>query len=220
MAVKDALDAITKRHPDVIGALVLHDGNVHHNLEAPYDMISTETVLETFSEIFEHTAMLEDEGLDFGEMIMDFANHSFIVRSIEGGILAVLAPRLQRGQLVKMHVGLGLFGKAVQKALEEDAESAAAPVTETHAPAENSAPEAAMEDATDESSIVRGFSRPRGGFRGTKEMIASRLAPAIDAISEPEPKEDVATTSEDGVPLNPDGTPKKKKYYRGQVYYE
>lgn len=214
MAVKDTLDKITERHPDVIGAMVVHDGRVQHNLEAPYDLISADEVLETFSEIFEHTAMLEDEGLVFSEMMMDFANHSFIVRSIEGGILAVLAPRLQRGQLVKLHVGLGLFGKAVQKALEEE---------------QSSGPVEAAEEAvgTDLSDIetdeneppIRGFTRHKGGFRGTKEMIASRMEQAVDAVSEPKPKE-TAQVSEDGIPLNPDGTPKKKKYYRGQAYYE
>ncbi len=34
-----------------------------------------------------------------------------------------------------------------------------------------------------------------------------------------EPREQ-AKAGEDGVPLNPNGTPKKKKLYRGQVYYE
>ncbi len=218
MAVKDTLDKITERHPDVIGTMVVHDGRVRHILEAPHDMISTGEVLETFSEIFEHTAMLEDEGLDLSEMLVDFANHSFIVRSIEGGILAVLAPRLQRGQLVKLHVGLGLFGKAVQTALEDEASSGpveakrevvAAPVVDasvTGEPQEDVAP-------------MRAVTRHKGRFRGTKEMIVSRMEQAVDAISEPDPREE-AKVGENGVPLNPDGTPKKKKFHRGQVYYE
>lgn len=218
MAVKDTLNKISERHPDVIGAMVIHKGHIQHNLEEPYDLISTEAILETFYEIFEHTVMLADEGYDFGELMMDFANHSFIVRSIDDGLLAVLAPRLQRGQLVKLHVGLGLFGKAVQKALEEEA-AETVPVAEEPA-TESFAPVAVEEPAVDESSLTaRRFSRPRGGFRGTKEMIASRLERAVDAVSEAEPKEE-AETPDSGVPLNEDGTPKKKKFYRGQVYYE
>lgn len=232
MAVKDTLDKIVERHPDVIGAMVMHGGAVQHNLEAPYDILAIDTILETFEEIFEQTSMLEDEGYDFGELIMDLANHSVIVRAIEGGLLAVLAPSLQRGQLVKLHVGLGLFGKAIEKALQEDvhAPTAApepAPAEPSQVPAEDateralSQPRVLSEPVNDESSLSSGvFGRRRGGFRGTKEMIANRLDRSADAVSEPTPKEDVEATPDDGIPRHPDGTPKKMRKYRGQIFWE
>lgn len=242
MAVKDTLDKIVERHPDVIGAMVMHDGMIQHNLESPYDILSIDTILETFAEIFEQTSILEDEGYDFGEVMIDFANHSFIVRSIDNGLLAVLAPQMQRGQLVKLHVGLGIFGKAMQKAIEEEkaAPVAAAPVEAAPAPQPEPVVEKAPkvifdatapqypepEEVEDEAasaesamSLMLGLGRKRrGGFRGTKELLASRVAEAEDAISEPTPKQQ--EPSAEGVPLRPDGTPMKKKFYRGSVYWE
>ncbi len=232
MAVKDTLDKIVERHPDVIGAMVLHGDAVQHNLEAPYDILAVDAILETFGEIFEQTSMLEDEGYDFGELIMDLANHSIIVRTIEGGLLAVLAPSLQRGQLVKLHVGLGLFGKAIEKAIQDEGpqpaavqesfaeEHSEAPVFEEAATRALSQPRIMSEPVNDESSMSSGFfGRRRGGFRGTKEMIADRVDRAADAVSQPAPKAEEAVP-DDGIPRHPDGTPKKMRKYRGQIFWE
>lgn len=234
MPVKDTLDKIVERHPDVIGAMVMHNGAVQHNLDAPYDIVAVDVILETFSEVFEQTSMLADEGYEFSELIMDLADHSFIVRTFDGGILAVLAPSLQRGQLVKLHVGLGLFGKAIEKAIQDQAASFVdtAPITpsvqQTAEPQQAAVPDSApvetapLQDAepniADESSLGQGFGRRRGGFRGTKEMIASRLDRAHDAVDQPAPKTD--DVPDDGIPRHPDGTPKKMRKYRGQIFWE
>ncbi|MEM7719445.1 MAG: hypothetical protein AAF222_09580 [Pseudomonadota bacterium] len=236
MSVKDTLDKIVERHPDVIGAMVLYNGQVQHNLEPPYDIVSIDVILDMLADIFEQTSMLADEGFEFGELMLDFPNHSFIVRTIDGGLLAVLAPSLQRGQLVKLHVGLGIFGKAVQKSLEEAAHEPeqaveAAPVQAESAPQIDAEPERVVsqpiiepdqrnssEDGAAEGGFFSFGKKRRGGFRGTKELLASRVQEAMDATSEPQPKE--PEVSADGVPLNPDGTPKKKRIYRGQVFYE
>lgn len=244
MAVKDNLDKIVERHPDVIGAMVVHNCQVRHNLESPYDIVDVDTILDTFAEIFEQTTILEDEGYDFGEVMIDFANHSFIVRSIDGGLLAVLSPRMQRGQLVKLHVGLGIFGKAIEKAIAEEAsavtaspepEPEMAPVTQrvksepvvmydasNPVPAEE--PVVEQEEPQDESALSSALGlgkKRRGGFRGTKELLAARLASkAHEATSEPVAKEDAPRVNEDGVPLRPDGTPMKMRKYRGSVFWE
>jgi len=239
MSVKDTLDKIVERHPDVIGAMVLADGQVYHNLETPYDVISVDMVLETLTEVFENTMMLEDEGHDFTEVMIDFANHSLIVRTIEDGVLAVLAPRLQRGQLVKLHVGLGIFAKAVQKAISEEPEvSEPEIVEEAAAVAEEPVAEPIVEDRVTSAvaprnnienvdaadPLILGIPKrsKRGGLRRTRDMLAGRFGTGgEDAVSEPQPKEPSGDiTNEDGVPLNADGTPKTKKMYRGQVYYE
>lgn len=232
MAVKEALEKIVERHPDVIGAMVRYDGKVRHTLEAPYDVIAAETILETFEEIIEQTAILADEGYDFGEFFVDYPTHSFIVRAIESGVLAVLSTHLQRGQLVKLHVGLGIFGKSVQKAITAEAETGVtAPDSDVGPdvadPVDGSGPDLmAPMDGTidadgpvlDESSLGHGFKKRRGGFRGTKQLLANRLQRATE--SKPAPQADEPMLNADGVPLNPDGTPKKKRIYRGSVFYE
>ncbi|MEM6385001.1 MAG: hypothetical protein AAF718_02070 [Pseudomonadota bacterium] len=248
MAVKDTLDKIVERHPDVIGAMVTHNGQLQHNLESPYDIIDVEAILETFSEIFEQTTILGDEGYDFGEVMIDFANHSFIVRSIEGGLLAVLAPQLQRGQLVKLHVGLGIFGKAIEKAIEQEGfaddalesepsvEAVAETPRVTSQPLEIDGVSSGVPDQNDASeqhqvdevpreegglgSILGLGKKRRGGFRGSRELLASRVASAAhEAVGEPTPKDEPSVNAE-GIPLRPDGTPMKKRIYRGSVFWE
>ena len=104
MPVNDVLNTISERYSDVIGALVINDGFVFHNLSAPYDMVSADAIMKTFSEIFEQAAMLAEEGYEFSDMVLDFASHSFIIRVIQDGLLVVLTGPLQRGQLVKIQV--------------------------------------------------------------------------------------------------------------------
>ena len=227
MAVKEALDKISERHSDVIGAIVACDGQYYHNLEAPYDMVSVNEVMDLFTEMLEQTDLFDGEGFDFSELMIDFPGHSFIVRKLDdGGLLAVLAPRLARGHLIKLQVGLALFGKSVKKALAAEAE-ATANAEEAQAEASPEYPElpevvrpAVPSDFEDTGRVM---SRPRKGFRGGRSFYTK----AIDALSDvtdrqedTTPEETAEATGEDGVPLRPDGTPMKKKMYRGQVYYE
>lgn len=228
MAVKEVLDKISERHTDVIGAVVASGGRLFHNLEAPYDMVSVDEVMGLFAEMLEQTDFLADEGYDFSELMIDFPGHSFIVRKIDDGLLAVLAPRLARGHLVKLQVGLALFGKSIAKALEAELEAAA--FAEEHveaAPAHPDLPEVVRPAVpSDFEGEGRPISRPRKGFRGARNLYAR----AVDAVSDATDKEEheapeeaavaEGATGEDGVPLRPDGTPMKKKMYRGQVYYE
>ena len=241
MPVNDTLNKIVERHPDVIGAMVLSDGQVHHNFEAPYDVISVELILETLSEIFENTAMLEDEGYNASEVIIDFVNHSLIVRTIENGVLAALAPRFHRGELVKLQVGLGIFAKAVQMALAEAPEVAETAPTDPETGVAEEPPQSVVEDQVsyeaapdpdiepdienvDASDLnIPGLPKrnKRGGYRRTKDMLAGRLMHVGEAVSDPQPKEDSAEENvEEDVPLNEDATPKTMKMYRGQIYYE
>ena len=231
MAVKESLDKISERHSDVIGAIVASNGQYFHNLEAPYDMISVNEVMELLSEMLAQTDMLADEGFDFPELMIDFPGHSILVRKIEDGLMAVLTPRLSRGHLVKLQVGLALFGKSVSKALVAEVEEAA----EVEAAEEAHVPEQVAPEYPELPEVVRPavpsdfegesapFSRPRKGFRGARALYARAVDAVSDATDKQEHVEQEATeaaTNEEGIPLRPDGTPMKKKMYRGQVYYE
>lgn len=194
MSVQDVLNKIGDRYPEVIGALVCHNGNVHHNLTAPYDIVSADTIMETFSDIFECCAPLEEEGYSFGDMVLDFDSHSFIIRVIEDGLLVVLTSQLQRGQIVKLQVGLGLFARSVADALKNET-GEAAPAAPAAAP--ESAPQVVAKEESKGFGI--GFLKKRLGSTTTTQQV---VAPG----EEP--------------PLGPDGKPRKVRMYRGVAFYD
>lgn len=231
MAVNAVLDQIVQRYPEVIGALVHNEGNVYHNLQAPYDLVSAETVMETFAQIFELTGTLEEEGHSFSDMILDFDTHSFVLRVIENdALLVILTGPSQRGQLVKLQVGLGLFARQVSKALNSSdapapAEKAAAVVDEK-APAVEAAPETEATPATDDSAGEATKAAPAAEPEAKDEASQSsgfgfgnifgkrQKAKAVDAVGKPEPKIPELEKA------TPEKTGKKVRYYRGVAYYD
>lgn len=234
MSLHDALNKISARHPDVLGAMVQLDGEVTHTLESPYDMLPVSTIMESFADMFDQVDMLADEGHAFNDILLDYENHSVILRGLDNGVLAVLTPRLQRGQLVKLQVGLGLFGKAIAKAYEES-KATPNPAPEPTIQAVPSIAGGAVDPelmaslnevatsadaegtSTSPAGRVRAATSRRGGLMDRLARNRAEKAPEA-ATSEATPKEQ--QVNEDGVPLRPDGTPMVKKVYRGAVYYE
>jgi len=207
MAVKDILDKITERYPDVIGALVRTDTHVFHNLKSPYDMLCANTFMMTFSDIFDLVGTLEGEGFDFDELILDFEAHSFIIRAVEGGLLVMLTPQMQRAQLVKLQVGLGLFGKPIAQALKEEPADAPAPAAEDAVPA----PAAAPEQPDNIAAPAQGKSGLLG-FVGKRIFGDGQNAAPVDVSK--------ARAEMENPPIGADGKPKKLKMYRGVAFYE
>ena len=240
MSLRDALNKITARHPDVLGVMVRLDGDVTHTLESPYDMLPVSTIMENFADMLEQLEMLAEDGHPFTDILLDYDNHSVVLRALDHGVLAILTPRLHRSQLVKLQVGLGLFGKAITKAYQET-KTAAPQQTPEPAPTIQAVPhvaggkvdpvlmanlnEVAKANETEieaEPVSTSGRLRPPSARRaGIMDRFAKRREeqPAEDATTEATAKEEPQTDA-DGVPLRTDGTPMKRRMYRGAVYYE
>lgn len=121
MPCKDVLDKIVSGNPDIRAAMVFDGERVVHNCEAPYDMLDVAAVLETVAEIYEMTQALEDEDVDIGDLVLGFDDHAITVRRFDGDkYLAALTGTLKRAQVLKVQVSLGLYLKAIAKALEEE----------------------------------------------------------------------------------------------------
>lgn len=218
MAVNDILDKIVERYPDVIGAIAKHEDRVFHNLQAPYDIVCAESIMQTFTEMFDLADALVDEGFAFDELILDFDSHSFIIRVIDNGLLVILTPQLQRAQLVKLQVGLGLFTKSVAKALAEEP----APAVVEAMPEPEPEPEQidAVEPVETEEETQA------TGLQGKLGFVGKRLGRALTGATKDVMAVDVdavkksAETSKDEVPIGPDGKPKKARMYRGVVFYD
>jgi len=208
MPVNDVLAKISERYPDVIGALVINDGYVFHNLTAPYDMVSADTIMKTFADIFEQAAMLAEEGYEFSDMVLDFASHSFIIRVIPDGLLVVLTGPLQRGQLVKLQVGLGLFAKSISDEIAKGGNFPESEGSSENDVAEKKGAAPQKEKSEEVVPVEGGF-----GFGFLKKLRKGQ-----DAVSTAKPKGDDAS-SED-VPLGEDGKPRKVRMYRGVAFYD
>ncbi|MGJ8612433.1 MAG: hypothetical protein ACSHWY_15125, partial [Octadecabacter sp.] len=168
--------------------------------------VSADEIMATFTEIFELADALTDEGYDFNEQIIEFETHSFIIRVIDGGYLVVLSGPTQRGQLVKLQVGLGLFAKSIVTALNNAVDQTPAvetPAAEPVVTAPVAEPAAvAKPDEVEQTSGAFGFGK-------------KLLSRAADAMGSKTPK-----GSEEEPPLDADGNPKVARFYRGQTYYD
>ncbi|MEM9709502.1 MAG: hypothetical protein AAF871_12010 [Pseudomonadota bacterium] len=140
MAAKELLDKMVAQYPAAIAAMALYKDRMVHNLEAPYDILETSNTIEIFSSMVDLTRSLEGEGLDFNDLILDFDDHSFVIRAIDGVVLVLLASRVQRAHLIKIQVGLGVFVRQIAKAIED----------EIAAPAEDAVSEPVAKDEAEE----------------------------------------------------------------------
>jgi len=135
MQVDDVLNKVVNDQPSALAVMVRHDGRDYQNLQPPYDMIAAGEVLETVSDMFSMTDTLEDEGQQITDMVFSFDEHALVSRRIAGGgTVSVLAHALARPQLIKLQVALGLYVRALEKALAEteDDQTEIAPIdTET-----------------------------------------------------------------------------------------
>ena len=120
MQVKDVLDKVVADQPDALAVMVRHGGFDYQNLRPPYDMLPAKEMLQIVGEVYDMTETLEDEGYVFGDMILSFGDHSVISRRINDGTMVVLTEALARPQLIKLQVGLGLYKRALEKALTSE----------------------------------------------------------------------------------------------------
>lgn len=202
MQVKEILDKLVKDQPDALAVLVRHGEYAYQNLQAPYDMIAAEDVLETVSDVYHMTDSLEDEGYTIGDMILSFDNHSLVSRKIDGGAIVVLANAMARPQLIKLQVGLGLYVRSLEKALANEPAEEEATVEAAPEPA-NPEPEEKLSLPAQGSGLTQGFGRMLGRAFGGDTVASKNNTGPTD--------EEIAAAIKAG---------KKVRHYRGQAYIE
>lgn len=214
MRVKDILDKVVKDQPDALAVLVRHGEYDYQNLKPPYDMIPAKDVLETVSEVFMVTDTLEDEGYDIGDMILSFDNHSVVSRKINDGVMMVLTSSLGRPQLIKLQVALGLYTRALEKALgQEDAGADDQPVAA--APEPEAAPAQEPADGDNSEKLSMGAA---GQGSVLSKGIGRMFGKAFGGDNVASKKADTGPTDEEIAAAIKAG--KKVRHYRGQAYIE
>lgn len=154
MQVKEVLNKIVTDQPDALAVLVRHGDFDYQNLKPPYDVMPAKEVLQIVGDVYDLTEVLAEEGYQFGDMILSFEEHSVVSRKLKDGAIVVLTRSLARPQLIKLQVGLGLYTRALEKALAADnsdappaAEGGAAPAPAAAAAAPAATPAAAPDAA-------------------------------------------------------------------------
>ncbi|MEM9031426.1 MAG: hypothetical protein AAGB18_02175 [Pseudomonadota bacterium] len=144
MRVKDVLEKVVNDQPNALAVMVRHADFDYQNLRPPYDMVPAKEVLQIVGDVYDMADSLESEGYVFADMILSFGDHNVVSRKINDGAVVVLTQALARPQLIKLQVGLGLYTRALEKALEHEnsAEDGPAPeVIEPKAVQPEAAPE-------------------------------------------------------------------------------
>lgn len=154
MQVKEVLNKIVTDQPDALAVLVRHADFDYQNLKPPYDVMPAKEVLQIVGDVYDLTDVLAEEGYQFGDMILSFEEHSVVSRKLKDGAIVVLTRALARPQLIKLQVGLGLYTRALEKALVADnsdtppeTSASAAPAAAAAAPAPDAAATPAPEAA-------------------------------------------------------------------------
>jgi hypothetical protein len=120
VSVETVLRKISDHNADVLGCIATHGGKIHHNLPDLYELIDTEAVTEYASNMFTVTDALETEHEPFNHLFLEYAGHSIYARRLDDGVLVLANRAIERAHFKKMQIGVNLFIKPLQRALNEE----------------------------------------------------------------------------------------------------
>ena len=118
MSVEDVLEKISEHNSDVLGCIAVQDGTVYSRLPDMYDLVDTTEVIERAQNMLDLTDGLETEHAAFDQMFLEYEHHSVYARRLNDGVLLLLNKPIDRSRFKKMQVGVNLFLKSLNKALE------------------------------------------------------------------------------------------------------
>lgn len=127
MQIDAVLNKISNQNEDIIAAMVLREGATYHNLSGPYDLLNPGDILGALEDAFDLGSEIDVDGMDMGDILLGFDEHSLIARRLDNGILAVLTKQMRRQHLLKLQVGLGLASRALERAFTETPPAAVSP---------------------------------------------------------------------------------------------
>lgn len=119
MSVEGVLNKISAHNSDVVGCIAKHGDALYHNLPAMYDLLDTNGVTEYAENMFALTDGLQAEHAAFEQMFLEYENHSIFARRLDDGLLLLLNKPMERSQFKRVQVGVNLFLKPLDRALQE-----------------------------------------------------------------------------------------------------
>lgn len=119
MSVEQVLDKISAHNTDVVGCIAKRGDTIYQNLPEMYDMLDTDGVTEYAENMFALTDDLQTDHAAFEQLFLEYENHSVFARRLDGGFLLLLNKSMERTQFKRMQVGVNLFLKPLDRALQE-----------------------------------------------------------------------------------------------------
>ena len=155
MSVETVLEKIVAHNTDVLGCLLLDRDMLYKTLPERYELVAGQDVGEHIRNIFLLMAGLETEEPEFQHLFLEFEHHSLYALRIGDGVLTTVNHPIKRAHRKKLEVGVSLFVKPLQRALED------------HAPAPEPAPtEAETAQGPDPVEDPASPPKPKRMYRG------------------------------------------------------
>lgn len=205
MQIQDILQNVTDRNAPVLGCIARSGDKMFHNLD-DFGLDCTK-IADSVDELFHLTSMLDDEDANpLNIVFAEFDGHSLLGQRVDDSLMIAVADHLQRGAYKKLQVGLSMQARMMVKALAD------APTPEpVAAPEPTPEPEA---PAKDEAELVATPDNPKKAEPAKGGLGALRALGSVFGSSGPE------TSSQSDGSDDPANAGKRKRVYRGQVYWE
>jgi len=120
MSVRTTLNKLRKHNSAIIGGIVRAHGIAYNNLEGIYQMVNMHGLADYVEQILELTASLESDGDIFETTIIEYENHSLMIKPIESGVFILITHPLNSAGFKKMQIGVNLFMKQINLAIENN----------------------------------------------------------------------------------------------------
>lgn len=199
MQVTDILDKITERNTPVIGCIARKGARMHHNL-GDFDL-DCDQIADTMQDLLSIADFIEDGGSKIDTVFSEYDGQCLIGQRIDDALLVTVSDHLQRGGFKKLQVGLSLQTRMLSKAIDEAPELAPpAPLAEETM----AAPEPAPQPEEVEAPLPEAAPEPKSAWNRLLQAVGPK-------VTTPDPEVEAE-------PVNTEG--KKRRVYRGQVYYE
>lgn len=202
MQVTEILDKITERNTPVIGCIVRKGDRLHHNLDG-YDLDCAH-IADTVQDLLSIADLIEDGGSQIDTVFSEYDGQCLIGQRIDDSLLVTVSDHLQRGGFKKLQVGLSLQTRMLSKALDKAPADVAAAKPAAAAEPVDAAPSTEVHVKVDTESAQEAPSTG-SAWDWMKRAVGAKAADSPSAPTEAEP-------------VNTEG--KKRRVYRGQVYWE
>ena len=190
MPVAEVLDKITERNAPVVGCIARKDGRIFHNLDG-FD-VDFGRIADTMEDLLSVSDFLDDGSAKIDTVFTEYDGNCLIGQRIDDSVLVTVTDHVERAGFKKLQVGLSLQSRLLKKALDEAADE----------------PEPIAEPVAAEPIEAEPAAKPN-------ESSKSAWSKLLNAVVASTPEETAAPAQDDAAIAG-----KKRKVYRGQVYYE
>lgn len=140
MQINNVLDKLSSHNHDIIGCIISQNGKLAHNLREPYEVVDAASISERAIHMLDLMEGMKDAAGEIDQVFLEMEAHSVYARRVEDGALIIVNKPMGRNAFRKVKVGVNLFIKPLEKALndtgivEDDIPLEVAPPAEQAAP--------------------------------------------------------------------------------------